>query len=63
MKKNNENRLYVLKRLFLLPLKLGMSLSSHIDEFNKLIINLLNLDETFKDERKTMLLITSLPNE
>ena len=63
MKKNNENRLYVLKRLFLPLLKLGMSLSSHIDEFNKLIINLLNLDETFKDERKAMLLIASLPNE
>ena len=43
MKKNNENRLYLLKRLFLLPLKLGMSLSSHIDEFNKLIVDLLNL--------------------
>ena len=40
-----------------------MSLSFHIDEFNKLIVNLLNLDETFKDERKAMLLIGSLPDE
>ena len=40
-----------------------MSISSYIDEFNKLIANLLNLDETFKDERKTMLLIGSLPDE
>ena len=40
-----------------------MSLSSHIDEFNKLIIGLLNLDETFKYEHKAMLLISSLPNE
>ena len=40
-----------------------MRLSSHIDEFNKLITNLLNLDETFKDERKAMLLTSSLPNK
>ena len=37
-----------------------MSISSHINEFNKLIVDLLNLDETFKDERKAMLLIGSL---
>ena len=40
-----------------------MSISSHIDEFNKLIVDLLNLDETFKDERKDMLLISSHPDE
>ena len=59
MKKSNENRLYLLKRLFRPQLKSGMSISSHVDEFNKLITDLLNLDETFKDERKTMLLIGS----
>ena len=40
-----------------------MSISSHIDEFNKFITDLLNLDETFKDKRKAMLLIGSLPDE
>ena len=40
-----------------------MSISSHIDEFNKLIVDLLNLDETFKDERKAVLLICSIPDE
>ena len=63
MKKSNENWLYLLKRLFRLQLKSGMSISSHIDEFNKLIVDLLNLDETFKDEYKAMLLIGSLPDE
>ena len=63
MKKCSENRLYLLKRLFHLQLKSGMSLSSHIDEFNKLISDLLNLYETFKDERKAMLLIGSFPDE
>ena len=63
MKKSNENRLYLLKRLFCFQLKSSMSISSHINEFNKLIANLLNLDEAFKDECKAMLLIGSLPNE
>ena len=63
MKRSNENRLYLLKRLFRLQLKSGMSLSSHSDEFNKLIFDLLNLHVTFKDECKAMLLIGSLPNE
>ena len=40
-----------------------MSISSHIDVFNKLIFYLLNLDETFKYECKAMLLIGSLPGE
>ena len=40
-----------------------MSISFHIDEFSKLIANLLNLNETFKDEHKVMLLIGSLHDE
>ena len=59
MKKSNENRLYLLERLFRLQLKSGMSISSHIDEFNKLISNLLHLDETFEDDHKAMLLTGS----
>ena len=63
MKKSNENRLYLLKRLYRLQLKSGMNISDHIDEFNRLLADLLNLDETFKDEQKAMLLIGSLPDE
>ena len=63
MKESNENRLNLLKILLCLQLKLGMSINSHIDEFNKLIVDLLNLYETFKDERKVMLFIGSLPND
>ena len=63
IKKSNENQLYLLKRLFILQLKSGMSISSHIDEFNKLIVDLLNLDETFKNKRKAMLLIGFIPDE
>ena len=62
MKKSNGNRFYILKRLFHLQLKSGMSICSYINEFNKLIVDLLNLDETFKDECKAMLLISSHPD-
>ena len=40
-----------------------MSISSHIDEFNKLIADLLNLSETFKVDSKAILLIGSLLDE
>ena len=40
-----------------------MSISLHINEFNKLIVDLLNLDENFKYEHKAMLLIGYLPDE
>ena len=63
MKKSNENRLYLLKRLYRLHLKPGMSINDHIDNFNRLLAELLNLDENFKDEQKAMLLIGSLPDE
>ncbi|PON41859.1 hypothetical protein PanWU01x14_286250 [Parasponia andersonii] len=63
MKKSNENRLYLKKRLFHIQLKPGTTISDHIDTFNQLIADLLNLDETFKDEDKTMLLIGSFPDE
>ena len=63
MKKSNENRLYLLKRLYRLQLKPGLNINDHIDNFNRLLADLLNLDETFKDEQKAMLLIGSLPDE
>ncbi|PON64916.1 hypothetical protein PanWU01x14_120930 [Parasponia andersonii] len=52
MKNSNENQLYLKKRLF-----------CHIDTFNHLIADLLNLDETLKDRDKAMLLIGSIPGK
>ena len=63
MKKSNENRLYLMKRLFHLQLKSGTVISDHIDTFNQLIADLFNLDKTFKDEHKAMLLIGSILDE
>ena len=63
MKKCHESQLYLLKRLYRLQLKQSISINDHIDNFNRLLVDLLNLDETFKDVQKAMLLIGSLPNE
>ena len=44
MKKRNENRLYLVKRVFHLQLKTCTNISDHIHTFKQLIANLLNLD-------------------
>ena len=41
----------------------GMSMNDHVNLFNKILAVLLNLDEQFEDEDKTLLLLNSLPNE
>nr|GEV89685.1 retrovirus-related Pol polyprotein from transposon TNT 1-94 [Tanacetum cinerariifolium] len=40
----------------------GMKLGDHIDEFNKLILDLANIDIEIKDEDQTLMLHTSLPS-
>ena len=40
-----------------------MSMNDHMNSFNKILADLLNLDEKFKDEDKALLLLDSLPNE
>nr|GEU57216.1 retrovirus-related Pol polyprotein from transposon TNT 1-94 [Tanacetum cinerariifolium] len=40
----------------------GMKLGDHIDEFNKLILDLANIDIEIKDEDQTLMLLTSLPS-
>ncbi|PON97945.1 Zinc finger, CCHC-type [Trema orientale] len=67
MRKSNEKRLYLKKRLFCLQLKsdttIGNHIDNHIDTFNQFIADLSNLDEIFKDEDKVILLIRSFPNK
>ena len=40
-----------------------MSMNDHVDLFNKIWVDLLNLDEKFKDEDKALLLLNSLSEE
>ncbi|KAL6226184.1 hypothetical protein ACLB2K_000147 [Fragaria x ananassa] len=62
MTKSAENRLHLKRRLFNFKYKEGTKMIHHLDAFNKLVADLLNLDEDIKDEDKAMLLVNSLPD-
>lgn len=51
------------KILFRFDYRPGTSMNDHITAFNQLVENLLNLDETFKDEDLALMLLSSLPDE
>ncbi|KAJ9558432.1 hypothetical protein OSB04_013046 [Centaurea solstitialis] len=62
MTKSAENRLYKKKRLFYFKYKEGTKMIAHLDAFNQLVADLLNLDEEIKDEDKALILLNSLPD-
>ncbi|KAD3641918.1 hypothetical protein E3N88_31142 [Mikania micrantha] len=55
------NRLYLKKRLYTFHMKFGKSLEDHTDEFNKLILDLENIDVALEDEDQAIIFLTSLP--
>ena len=44
MKKSLTNRLYLKQRLYTLKMKEGTLIAKHLDEFNKIILDLKNMD-------------------
>ncbi|GJR37134.1 zinc finger, CCHC-type containing protein [Tanacetum coccineum] len=56
------NRLYVKKKLYTYYMSQGTKLGYHIDEFNKLILDLANIDIEIEDEDQALMLLTSLPS-
>ncbi|GJZ07028.1 hypothetical protein Tco_0540821 [Tanacetum coccineum] len=63
MKKTSlANRLYLKKKLYTYYMSPGTKLSDHIDEFNKLILDLANIDIEIEDEDQALMLLTSLPS-
>ena len=61
MTKSLANRLYIKRRIFTFNVVEGFSLDDHIDEFNKVCDTLETIDEGLDDERKALLLVSSLP--
>lgn len=61
--KSCHNQLYLKKKLFRFQYQLGITMYNHISNFNKLVAKLLNLEQSIKDNDKTILLVTSLPSE
>jgi len=62
MKKSIENRLYLKKMIFHFQHKKGTSMNEHLNDFNKMIADLKNLDVEIDDEDKALLLLNSLPD-
>ncbi|KAI6673870.1 hypothetical protein NL676_001776 [Syzygium grande] len=59
--KGLNNRLYMLKRMFQFRYTEGTSIRSHLDEFNKLMMDLKNVGKILDDEEQGMMLLASLP--
>ncbi|GJU76307.1 retrovirus-related pol polyprotein from transposon TNT 1-94, partial [Tanacetum coccineum] len=62
MTKSLANRLYLKKKLYTYYMSPDTKLGDHIDEFNKLILDLANIDIEIEDEDQALMLLTSLPS-
>ena len=61
--KSSQNKLHMKKRLVRFTYSPRTKMNSHITSFNQLVTNLMNIDETFKDEDLALMLLGSLPEE
>ncbi|GJX19968.1 hypothetical protein Tco_0222645 [Tanacetum coccineum] len=62
MTKSLANRRYLKKKLYTYNMSPCTKLGDHIHEFNKLILDLANIDIEIEDEDQTLMLLTSLPS-
>lgn len=60
MTKSLANRLHKKTRLYKFKMTSGMSMKEHLDEFNKIILDLSNIDISIDDEDQAILLLSSL---
>ena len=61
--KSIENWLHFKRRLYCFQLKKRISISEYINNYTKLLVDLTNMDEVFKDENKALILLSSLSDE
>ncbi|KAC9819660.1 hypothetical protein E3N88_45208 [Mikania micrantha] len=61
MTKSLANRLYLKKRLYTFQMSSGKSIEDHTDEFNKLILDLENIEIVLDEEDQAIIFLTSLP--
>nr|GEV45144.1 retrotransposon protein, putative, Ty1-copia subclass [Tanacetum cinerariifolium] len=60
MTKSLANKLYLKKKLYTFYMPAGRKIFEHIDEFNKIVLDLANTEVKFEDEDLALLLLTSL---
>jgi len=51
------------KRLYHFHLKRGLSIDEHMNNYTKLLIDLVNVDVKIDEEDKALILLNSLPDE
>ncbi|GKD59796.1 hypothetical protein Tco_1297305, partial [Tanacetum coccineum] len=61
MTKSLANKLYLKKKLYTFYMPVGLKISEHVDEFNKIVLDLASIEVKFEDEDLDLLLLTSLP--
>lgn len=61
MEKSLANRLCVKKKLYTLSVEERSSLSEHIHNFNKVIIDLESIHVNIKDKDKSIILLSFMP--
>nr|GEY07578.1 retrotransposon protein, putative, Ty1-copia subclass [Tanacetum cinerariifolium] len=61
MTKSLAKKLYLKKKFYTFYMPAGRKISEHIYEFNKIILDLENIEVKFKNEDLALLLLTSLP--
>ena len=62
LKKSLAKRLYMKRKLYTFSMKDGTTLKDHVDEFNKLILDLENVNIVLEDEDRALILLSSLPD-
>nr|GEX02178.1 hypothetical protein [Tanacetum cinerariifolium] len=61
MTKSLANKLYLKKKLYTFYMPAGRKIFEHIDEFNKIVLDLANIEVKFENKDLALLLLTSLP--
>ncbi|GKD78691.1 hypothetical protein Tco_1341312, partial [Tanacetum coccineum] len=60
MTKSLANKLYLKKKLYTFCMPAGRKIFEHIDEFNKIVLDLANIEVKFENEDLALLLLISL---
>ena len=58
--KNIENRLHLKRRLYRFQLKKGISIDEHMNNYTKLLADLVNVDVVIEEGDKVLILLSSL---
>jgi len=61
--KSIENRLHLKKRLYRFELKRGIFIGEHMNNYTKLLTDVVNVDAVIEEENKVLIMLSSLLHE